>query len=159
MLMQLIQVFFLYVICKWTSTFVLWLPSHLLALVRLSSPLSNSISPITITPVEGSPQKLTLFFRATQERFSNYFLHRSSWMFIFTLIKSRNSFQMIWAFLLSLYLILSTTGLIATRQLHIYGHELCKTRQGIFLLMLEGLSSELRLDLHPCDIQANEATS
>lgn len=44
--------------------------------MTLSSPLSTSISLITITLVEGSPQKLTLFFRAMQETFSNYFLHR-----------------------------------------------------------------------------------
>lgn len=58
---------------------------------------------------------------------------------------------MVLAFLLSLYLILSATGLIATSELHIYGHELCKTMQGIFWLMSETLSSELRLDLCLCD--------
>lgn len=58
---------------------------------------------------------------------------------------------MVWAFMLSLYLILSATGLTATSELHIYGHKMCKTRQGIFQLMLEMLSSELRMDLCLCD--------
>lgn len=51
---------------------------------------------------------------------------------------------MIWAFLLTQYLMLSITGLIAISQLHIYGHKLCKTRPGTF-------SSALRLNLQWCE--------
>jgi len=40
-------------------------------------------------------------------------------MFIVILIKSCNSFQMVWASMLNMYLVLSTTGLIVTSQLHI----------------------------------------